>query len=43
MPPQVLLSNEQVADVLTFVRNSWGNAGEAIAAEEVRAFREERN
>jgi nitrite reductase (NO-forming) len=43
MPPQVLLSNEQVADVLTFVRNSWGNDSEAVAAEEVRVFREERN
>ena len=43
MPPQVLLSNEQVADVLTFVRNSWGNDGEAITTEEVQVFREERN
>jgi nitrite reductase (NO-forming) len=43
MPPQVLLNNEQVADVLTFIRNSWGNEGEAIAVEEVRVFREERN
>jgi nitrite reductase (NO-forming) len=43
MPPQVLLSNEQVADVLTFVRNSWSNDGEAVAADEVRVLREERH
>ena len=43
MPPQVTLSNEQVADVLTFIRNSWGNAGEVISTEEVRAIREERS
>jgi nitrite reductase (NO-forming) len=42
MPPQVQLSNEQVADVLTFIRNSWGNAGEEVSAEEVNVVREER-
>jgi nitrite reductase (NO-forming) len=43
MPPQELLSNEQIADVLTFIRNSWGNEGEAVSAEEVRVLREERS
>jgi nitrite reductase (NO-forming) len=43
MPPQVVLSNEQIADVLTFIRNSWGNAGEAVSVDEVRVFREERS
>jgi nitrite reductase (NO-forming) len=43
MPPQVQLSNEQVADVLTFIRNSWGNAGEEVSAEEVNVVRAERS
>jgi nitrite reductase (NO-forming) len=43
MPPQAVLSNEQIADVLTFIRNNWGNAGEAVSAEEVRALRDERS
>jgi nitrite reductase (NO-forming) len=29
MPP-VTLTDEQVANVLTYVRNSWGNTGEAV-------------
>jgi nitrite reductase (NO-forming) len=43
MPPQALLSDEQVANVLTFIRNSWGNKGEAVSAEEVKAIREDRS
>jgi len=38
MPP-VLLTDEQVAAVLTFVRNSWGNSSEAIAATTVSSVR----
>ena len=34
MPP-VLLTDEQIAHVLTFVRNSWGNSGEIVTVEEV--------
>lgn len=35
MPPQPYLSDEQVADVLNYVRNSWGNkiAGMVTAAQ----------
>jgi hypothetical protein len=29
--------------VLTFIRNSWGNKGEAVSAEEVKAIREDRS
>lgn len=43
MPPQPTLSDEQVANVLTFVRNSWGNEGEAVSSSEVKHIREERN
>ena len=35
------LSDAQIANVLTFVRNSWGNSGEAVATEEVRRIRSE--
>jgi glucose/arabinose dehydrogenase len=38
MPP-ILLTDEQVAAVLTFLRNTWGNAGDAIAAAQVREVR----
>lgn len=35
MPP-VSLSEEQVANVLTYVRNSFGNSGDAISVDDVR-------
>ena len=38
MPP-VMLEDEQVADVLTFVVNSWGNGGGRFTADQVRAVR----
>ena len=38
MPPQPL-PDEQVADVLTFVMNSWGNSAEPVTMEQVKAVR----
>lgn len=38
MPP-VALTDAQVADVLTFVRNSWGNQGEAVSEALVKNVR----
>ena len=38
MPP-VLIDDEEVAAVLTYTRNSWGNSAEAITAEEVKTAR----
>lgn len=35
-----LLNNQEVADVLTYVRNSFGNKGTAISAEHVQKVRE---
>ena len=35
MPP-VSLSEDQVANVLTYVRNSFGNSGDAVSVDEVR-------
>jgi nitrite reductase (NO-forming) len=43
MPPQVTLSDEQIAHVLTFVRHSWGNTGDVVSVDEVKRIREERN
>lgn len=40
MPP-VLLSDEQIAHVLTFVRNSWGNEGDIVTEAEVKKIRAE--
>src|SRR6188474_320979 len=38
MPP-ILLTDEQVSAVLTFVRNTWGNEGDAITADQVQTVR----
>jgi mono/diheme cytochrome c family protein len=40
MPP-VPIKDEQVAQVLTYVRNSWGNSGEPVTVEEVKKVRAE--
>ncbi len=41
MVPLNNLSDEDVANVLTYVRNSFGNSGEAVAASTVRRVRSE--
>jgi nitrite reductase (NO-forming) len=35
MPPQSHLSDEDLANALTFVRNSWGNTGDVVTKQEV--------
>lgn len=40
--PKLLLSDDDVANVLTYVRNTWGNSGDAVTADEVRKVRESR-
>lgn len=37
--PAMDLTDEQVSDVLNFVRNSWGNKGAAVTPAEVKAQR----
>lgn len=37
--PAVDLTDEQVSDVLNYVRNSWGNKGAAVTPNEVKATR----
>jgi nitrite reductase (NO-forming) len=40
MPPQeAVLTDAQIADVLTFVYNSWGNTGDAFKSDQVKASR----
>jgi mono/diheme cytochrome c family protein len=33
------LTDDQVAAVLTYIRNAWGNAARPVSAEEVRKAR----
>jgi len=40
MPPQAQLTNQQIADVLTFVRGSFGNTSGPITLEQVQKVRE---
>jgi len=41
MVPQAFQTDEQIAAVLTFVRNSWGNKAGPVTAEQVKVFRGE--
>ena len=39
MTPFDFLSDQEVSDVLNYIRNSWGNKGEAVTPDEVHAAR----
>jgi nitrite reductase (NO-forming) len=39
MPPMSQLADDEVANILTYVRNSWGNAGGTVTADEVAKAR----
>jgi nitrite reductase (NO-forming) len=40
MPPQeAVLTDTQIADVLTYVFNAWNNKGEPFSADQVKAIR----
>ena len=39
MPPHMFLTDEQLAEVLTYVRNAWGNHAEAVTPDQVQTFR----
>ena len=41
MPPMGHLDNETIADILTYVRNSWGNSGGETTEDEVKVVRAE--
>jgi mono/diheme cytochrome c family protein len=40
MPANDYLTDQEIADVLTFVRNNFGNKASAVKAAEVKALRE---
>jgi nitrite reductase (NO-forming) len=40
MPP-VMLTDEQIAHVVTYVRNSWGNSGDIVTVEQVKKIHAE--
>ncbi len=42
MAPHAFLKDQDIADVLTYVRNSFGNKATMITPEEVKAVREEK-
>jgi len=37
------LTDQEIADVSTFIRNSWGNRAAAVSASEVAALRKKLN
>ncbi|MDX1564070.1 MAG: cytochrome c [Phycisphaeraceae bacterium] len=39
MPPQVLFNDGQIARILTYVRNAWGNKGSAVTEAQVTRLR----
>jgi mono/diheme cytochrome c family protein len=39
MPPMSQLRDDEVANILTYVRNAWGNQGDQVTAPEVTATR----
>ncbi len=41
MAPHAFLTDQQIADVLTYIRNSWGNKASEVTAEEVASVRAE--
>ena len=42
MPPQPNLTDQQIADVLTFIRGSFGNHSGPVTVEQVKKVREEK-
>jgi mono/diheme cytochrome c family protein len=39
MPPHNFLKDQEIADVLTYVRSSFGNKASAVTAAEVKTIR----
>ena len=39
MPPMSQLNDDEIANILTFVTNSWGNTSDPITAAQVAAVR----
>lgn len=39
MPPHAFLGDEEIANVLSYIRNSFGNQADTVSADEVKAVR----
>jgi mono/diheme cytochrome c family protein len=39
MPPHGFMKDDQLADILTYVRNAWGNQADGISAQEISDYR----
>ena len=39
MPPHGFMKDEQLASILTYVRNAWGNQGSEITSEDIVKYR----
>lgn len=39
MPPHGFLPDDQLANVMTYVRNAWGNKGDAVSADDIANYR----
>jgi len=40
MPPMSQLNDDEIANILTYVTNSWGNSGTAVSSEQVKQARD---
>ena len=40
MPGHGFLKDQQLADVLTYVRNAWGNKADAVSTDDIKTYRE---
>mgnify|MGYP001200632600 FL=1 len=41
MPPHGFMNDDQLASILTYVRNAWGNRADPIFAEDIANYRKE--
>lgn len=41
MPPNATMTDEEIAEVLTYIRSSWGNKASAVTPDMVKALRSE--
>jgi mono/diheme cytochrome c family protein len=39
MPPHSYMKDEQLADILTYVRNAWGNRGELVQTDQISQYK----
>jgi nitrite reductase (NO-forming) len=39
MPPMSQLNDDEIANILTFALNNWGNEGDAVSSDEVAEIR----